>query len=144
METAWNGSAVLVVDDDPGIVEVIRHILEWRGMAVLTARSLEEAQRVESGHPGEIPVLLTDIVMPGGSGQAVAEHMRSRRPGIRVVFMSGMASAQVLQAGDLREGDTFMPKPFNVKSILAHVEDCASDGPDAPSGLSKYKAARTQ
>lgn len=143
MESVWKRPAVLIVDDDQGIVEVIRHILEWRGMAVLTARSLEEAKRVEAGHPGEISVLLTDIVMPGGGGPSVAEHMRSRRPGIRVVFMSGMASAREIQAGDLRAGDTFMPKPFTVKSILAHVEDSAPAWPDAPSGLSKYKAART-
>jgi hypothetical protein len=78
-----------VVDDDEKIVQMVQELMELKGFEVLPATSPEEARRVLDAHPGPIDFLLTDVVMPGTSGDVLSEQVKRRRPEIRVLFMSG-------------------------------------------------------
>jgi len=70
-----------------------------------------------------VDVLVTDVVMPGMSGQQLAEHARERAPGLRVVFMSGHTDDVLLRDG-ARHGDiAFVQKPFTRDSLLRAVEE---------------------
>ena len=115
--------ATLIVDDDTGILDIIQEVLEWKGIRVLTAKSVEEAKAVERAYPGPISLMILDLVMKDGNGPVVAQYMRERRPGIRVIFMSGTPPEHVLCADDFLVGDTFLAKPFTLKAILEHVEE---------------------
>ena len=79
---------ILVVDDEPGVRSLAREALELSGYHVIDAADAEEALRVEALFGEPIHLLLTDIVMPGLSGPALAERFRSRRPHAKVLYMS--------------------------------------------------------
>ncbi len=113
-------SAILVVDDDPNVLEVVREILETHGWAVLKAMSGPEAVRVAHAHPGPIALLLADVVMPGLSGPEVAGQLRPSRPGMKVLFMSGFTT-EVGYARGLEPGDPFLLKPFRPEALVRKV-----------------------
>ncbi|HXO29323.1 MAG TPA: response regulator [Thermoanaerobaculia bacterium] len=106
---------ILVVEDEASIRSLAREILEGQGYAVLEAARADEALRRAAEHTGPIHLLLTDVVMPGRSGVELAQDLLARRPGLRVVYMSGYADRAV-QAD--APGVAFVQKPFD-PSLLA-------------------------
>src|SRR4051812_36051783 len=80
---------VLVVDDEDGVREYVRRVLELAGYAVLPAGCPREAERLFRADPGRVALVLTDVVMPGRSGPELARDLRAIRPGVPVLFMSG-------------------------------------------------------
>ena len=88
--SAGTGSeTVLVVEDEAAVREFTAKVLRQLGYQVLTASGGEQAIRVSDSHSTEIKVLITDVIMPGMSGRQVAEELRRRRNGIKVLFLSG-------------------------------------------------------
>jgi two-component system, cell cycle sensor histidine kinase and response regulator CckA len=86
---AGDGETVLVVDDEPAVVDLVRRILEGLGYRVHTAGSGTEALGlIQTGHL-QPALLLTDKVMPGMSGEELAARLRELQPELRVLFMSG-------------------------------------------------------
>jgi two-component system cell cycle sensor histidine kinase/response regulator CckA len=118
---------VLVVDDDPNMLEGVREILEAQGHRVLKAISGEEALRVAEAHHGPIALLLADVVMPGLSGPEVAGRLRATRPGTKVLFMSGFTTEVVFSRG-LDPGDPFIVKPFRPDALVRKVQEVLSSG----------------
>ncbi len=112
---------VLVVEDDPQVREVTVRSLRAGGYRVVAAGAGEEALEVDSQEQGPLDLLLTDIVMPGLDGRAVAEKLRPRHPGLRVLYMSGYTQDAIVQRGVLDEGIDFLPKPFTQSTLLARV-----------------------
>ena len=79
------------------------------------------------GVPGErIDLLLTDVVMPGESGRALADELVARRPGLRVLYMSGYTNDEILRRGLSQPGVVFLEKPFTA-ARLAHAVRTALD-----------------
>ena len=76
---------ILLVDDEAAIVTTAREILEGHGFRVLAALNAEEALRVAAAHAGPIHLLLTDVVMPGTSGQALARQLTVQQPEMKVL-----------------------------------------------------------
>jgi CheY-like chemotaxis protein len=113
---------VLLVEDEEQLRAVAREILESLGYLVLEARHPEEALRVADTHEGPIHLLLTDIVMPGTSGRALAETLLAARPHLRVVYMSGWSQ------GGLEPAALFLQKPFNAEALARKIR-MALDGP---------------
>ncbi|MDA0166611.1 ATP-binding protein [Solirubrobacter ginsenosidimutans] len=115
------GETILVVEDEPAMLEVTRRILVGGGYAVLVAGGGADAVRIADDHPGEIDVLLTDVVMPEMLGKEVAARVSALRPGIRVLFMSGYAQPVIGPMGDLSNGGQIVDKPFTEVTLLSRL-----------------------
>jgi CheY-like chemotaxis protein len=112
------GETILVVEDEAALREVTKRILARNGYHVITAASGPEAIAVALGHPGEIHLLVTDVVMPHMLGKEVAERMRAIKPGIEVLFMSGYARPVLASQGRLDPNVALVEKPFSEASLL--------------------------
>jgi signal transduction histidine kinase/CheY-like chemotaxis protein len=113
------GETVLVVEDEEAMREVTRRILTRNGYQVITAASGPEAISIARGHPGEIHLVVTDVVMPHMLGREVAEKMRVVKPGIEVLFMSGYARPVLASQGRLDPNVALVEKPFSEDDLLA-------------------------
>jgi CheY-like chemotaxis protein len=118
-----SGETILVVEDEPAMLEVARRLLEGGGYRVLTAPGGEAALRVVAEHEDEIQLLLTDVIMPGMLGKEVAARVSEARPGIRVLYMSGYAQSVIGPMGDLAAGQAIVDKPFTEAALLQRVAD---------------------
>jgi PAS domain S-box-containing protein len=128
---AARGSRVLVVDDDARIREVLATLLAADGYLVSTAGSGEEGLEVASGH--DFDVLVTDFVMPGMSGIALAEEVRRSDSLAGIVVVSGSAPREETARALTRLGGRFVMKPFRVEDVLAAVTAvCPLRTPAAP------------
>jgi signal transduction histidine kinase/CheY-like chemotaxis protein len=114
-----SGETVLVVEDEAALLEVTKRILTRNGYQVITAASGPEAIALAVDHPGEIHLLVTDVVMPHMLGKEVAEKMRVIKPGIEVLFMSGYARPVLASQGRLDPNVALVEKPFSEASLLA-------------------------
>jgi len=114
------GNAILVVDDDDYVREVVTALLEHEGYRVLAAASAEEALRLLDGDPA-VRLLFTDIAMPGGmDGFALAHEAKRRRPQLRVIYTSGYVRS--LPVTQQRPGHgPFVQKPWRPENLKAIV-----------------------
>jgi PAS domain S-box-containing protein len=114
---------ILIVEDEINLLELVRKILERYQYNILVASSGAEALRVWDEHKGQIDLLLTDMIMPGGmSGSDVAVELKKRKPGLKVIFTSGYSSELV--GKDFGQGNTaFLPKPYQPQQVARMVRD---------------------
>jgi CheY-like chemotaxis protein len=114
---------LLVVDDEAGLRKVTRRILEAAGYTVLCAADGAEALRQSAQHAGDLPLLLTDVVMPRMSGRTLAEALAKTRPTLQVLFMSGYTDDAILHHGVLEAGTHFLGKPFTAADLTRKVRE---------------------
>jgi two-component system, cell cycle sensor histidine kinase and response regulator CckA len=114
---------ILLVEDEPSVLALSERILADQGYAVLSAASPDEALALAVAHSGPIDLLLTDIVMPGMNGRELHRRLIDRRPGLRVVFMSGYTANVIAHQGVLDEGVDFLQKPFSRQALAAKVRE---------------------
>jgi len=121
---------LLVVDDDPDVRDLTAEILRERGYRILEAGSGEEAVRLAADYPRPIHLLLTDVLMPRMDGPTLAQQLCARRPGLKVLYMTGY-SGQSLAApdGELPHGTEVLSKPFTFDDLTNRVR--AVLGPNA-------------
>jgi len=112
---------VLAVEDDPLVREVTARALRAGGYRVLVAGSGTEALEVAARLQGPLHLLVTDVVMPGMDGRALADEVRRRNPGVRVLYVSGYAHDVISHHGVLDTGVELLPKPFTSGALLARV-----------------------
>jgi two-component system cell cycle sensor histidine kinase/response regulator CckA len=112
---------ILVVEDEPLIRALILKILRRERYLVLEAASAEEALSVASRHPGQINLLLTDVILPGLTGRALAELIYSGRPELRVVYISGYTDDESVRRGSIPPGSRFLQKPFTLGALVGLV-----------------------
>jgi PAS domain S-box-containing protein len=112
------GHTVLLVEDEDAVRGFARRALEGAGYRVLAARDGATALAAAADHPGTIDLLLTDVVMPGMSGRALAGRFAERWPDVPVIYMSGYAEDSVLDGTD---GAPLLPKPFDSDTLLRHI-----------------------
>jgi two-component system cell cycle sensor histidine kinase/response regulator CckA len=128
-ERAPGTASVLVVEDQDPVRRQACRILEAHGYQVTDAPSADDA--LAAWEP--VDVLVTDVVMPGTSGQQLAERARERTPGLRVVFMSGHTDDVLVREGARQRDIAFVQKPFTRDSLLRAVEEAlAQPAPAAP------------
>jgi len=120
---ARDGETVLVVEDEPDIRSLAREMLEAQGYATLGAGTGEEALGLAVRHPGPIDLLLTDVVMPGLSGPALADRFAVVRPHSRVLYISGYAGDDLARRGIEQEGRQVLAKPFSTHDLCARVRE---------------------
>jgi two-component system cell cycle sensor histidine kinase/response regulator CckA len=111
---------ILVVDDEPEIRKLVSAMLTKAGYLVFTAESGENAVRMFKSHP-DTALLLTDVVAPGMSGPMIADEIAALNPGIKVLFMSGYDSTQVVQKYVVERGYSLLVKPFTMEQLERKV-----------------------
>jgi DNA-binding response OmpR family regulator len=106
------GQTILMVEDDPDLANLMRDILGGLGYMVLDARSAGEAAELSRGLADPIDLLLTDVSLPGSNGRELADSLRKSRPGLPVLYISGLPTSA--DASDAPEpGTGFLAKPFS-------------------------------
>ena len=113
---------ILVVDDEPAVLDTVRDGLAVHGYEVLTAAGGADALRVAQAHNGAIPLALVDVVMPGMNGPEVVQQLHQTRPEMKTLFMSGF-STEVIVVSGVREGDPFIVKPFSLETLSRKVRE---------------------
>ena len=91
------------------------------------ATSPQEALRLAADHPGEIDLLLTDVIMPDLNGPALVQRLLERRPQLKYLYMSGYTANLIASQGVAEDGLAFLPKPFS-RNALAHKVREVLDG----------------
>jgi two-component system cell cycle sensor histidine kinase/response regulator CckA len=112
---------ILLVEDEERVRRLTRLVLERAGYTVLQAANCDEAIRTSQQHDGHIALLLSDVVMPDGTGPSVAERLASARPQMKVLFMSGYAEHPSLQNGRFDLTHAFLQKPFTPSALVSKV-----------------------
>jgi CheY-like chemotaxis protein len=110
---------VMVVDDEPMIRRLVASALTNNGYEVVDAESPAHAIRLMDSHPAPLDLLVTDIVMPELDGCELAAEMRRKRPGLKVIFMSGYAPPDIKDCVD--SASDFLQKPFRLAELVDRV-----------------------
>jgi CheY-like chemotaxis protein len=131
-EHRGSGELVLLVEDEDGIREVARRILERRGYRVLTAADGHEAVSLARAHEGPIDLLITDVIMPRMLGKEVAEQILALRPDTRVMYMSGYAQPILGEGDNLPKGMILLEKPFTEHVLLTKAREALGAAQPAP------------
>ena len=114
---------ILLVEDEPAVLELMRRTLESYGYTVLHASTPERALRAMQEGDARVDLLLTDVVMPGINGRELATHLRALDPALRVLFMSGYSSDVVAEHGLLPAEVSLITKPFSPTALAARVRE---------------------
>jgi len=114
---------ILLVEDEQGVREIARIVLASYGYTVLEAKNGQEALAIVDRHKGPIHMCITDVVMPEMSGRQLAETLRTKRPGFRVMFMSGYTDDAVVRNGIIQAEEIFLQKPFTPTALAKKVRE---------------------
>jgi two-component system, cell cycle sensor histidine kinase and response regulator CckA len=117
---------ILLAEDEQDVREVAREFLESAGYTVLQAGSGGEAMQIAGEYPGNIDLLVTDMVMPGMTGQRLASQLREKKPIVGVIYMSGYSEQTAAEGAESDPGSRLLTKPFNRNAILRAVRDVLS------------------
>jgi PAS domain S-box-containing protein len=121
-------ATILLVEDEDAVRTLARKILERKGYAVLDARCRADARQAFEQAGGRIDLLLTDVVMPEGSGRELAEELLAVSPGLRVVFMSGYTDDALIRHGVLESRFRLIQKPFTPDALWTAVGEALEKG----------------
>ena len=133
MSNSTGQKTILVVDDEPEVRKLVSAMLTRSGYKVLSADTGENAVRLIKSNP-DTDLLLTDVVSPGMSGPMIADRIAALKPDIRVLFMSGYDSTQVVQRYVVEKGYFLLVKPFTMEQLERKVSQVLSGGSAATSG----------
>ncbi|MCK5116128.1 MAG: PAS domain S-box protein [Candidatus Aegiribacteria sp.] len=114
---------ILLVEDEISILQLIMMMLEHQGYTVMTASTPGEAINLAKAHPGEIDLLMTDVVMPEMNGGDLARNLLSFYPNLKQLFMSGYTANVIAHQGVLEEGVLFIQKPFRNLDLAAKLRE---------------------
>ena len=118
---------ILLVEDQSQVRELARMTLSEKGYTVLATSSPEDAEGACAQHGADIHLLLTDLIMPGLTGQELAKRLTARHPKMRVLYMSGYTFGITTQAGMpgglLEDGVPFLQKPFTPSALSEKVRE---------------------
>ncbi|HTG02418.1 MAG TPA: response regulator, partial [Nitrospirota bacterium] len=112
---------ILLVEDEPMILELSRLWLEELGYQVIAASSPSEAIRRAGEHEGMIHLVMTDVVLPEMNGRELVKRLLARYPNVKSLFMSGYTADVIAHHGILEEGIHFIPKPFTIDGLAVKV-----------------------
>lgn len=124
-EREITGETILVVEDEPAILNITKGILIRKGYRVLPALGVEEALLVSEQHPGQIDLLLADVVMPGMNGLELAGKLAELQPQMKQLFMSGHTSETIRRHG-VSVSSNFIHKPFAGADLESKIRQILS------------------
>ncbi|HET7239941.1 MAG TPA: response regulator, partial [Gemmatimonadales bacterium] len=121
LEAPGGAGTVLVVEDEEAVRTLACRVLRAKGYRVLEAASADLALAILGGATDPIDLLLTDVVMPGLSGPALAQRLIGLHPSLRVLYMSGYAEGAIERHGSLPAGGDLLEKPFTADQLARRV-----------------------
>jgi len=120
---AGQGETVLVVDDEPTVRMLVTEVLGDLGYTAIEAADGPAGLRVLQSN-ARVDLLVTDVGLPGGmNGRQVADAARERRPGLKVLFITGYAENAVFNHGHLDPGMHVMTKPFAMEALASRIKE---------------------
>jgi PAS domain S-box-containing protein len=119
------GRTLLLVEDDPGLLELTRELLEDAGYVVVPASHAEEALGL--AERGRIDAIVTDVVMPGMTGPEMVARLRAGGVTAKVLYMSGYAFSAIEWQGTIDPGTDFIAKPFRSAALLGKLHEMIED-----------------
>jgi len=132
--TAWcheaegnlrGAGTILLVEDEKFVREVTAEVLRSAGYQVLSARDASEALRAREAHGAALDLLLTDVILPGETGRALATRLRGEIPELKVLLISGYAEQMQVPGMGTEE---CLAKPFSAGVLLRTVRQVLSNG----------------
>lgn len=123
MPSTRGTETVLIVEDEPLVRWVAAQTLRNHGYTVLEAASGEEALKLADANHDKLDLVMTDVVMPGMSGQEVASALRQRRRELKVLFASGYTEDTISHHGVLDQGVSFIAKPYTPSALARRVRE---------------------
>lgn len=112
---------ILLVEDEQAVRTLAVRVLRRRGFQVIEAVDGQDALRLVEHSADVIDLLITDLIMPGVDGPALATRLIPTRPAMRVLFMSGYMEEDVRERTDIKHAD-FLGKPFLPEDLIRKVE----------------------
>jgi two-component system, cell cycle sensor histidine kinase and response regulator CckA len=120
---------ILVLDDEPFVLNAVCGILRHAGYEVLHAATPSEALRIGSQHCGPIHILLSDVILPQMSGPTLADRFGEIHPEALPVFMAGLPNHPEVIERILERGLAFLPKPFAADTLLRKIAEALAGAP---------------
>jgi two-component system cell cycle sensor histidine kinase/response regulator CckA len=115
---AGDAGTILLVEDEAFVRDVTCEALQSEGYRVLTAKNAAEAMRLYDQHCGEVELLLSDVVLPGETGWALASKVRRENPFVKILLVTGYAEQMGLKGAKPEE---VLAKPFSTETLLQRV-----------------------
>jgi DNA-binding NtrC family response regulator len=125
--TEHNNETILLVEDDPAILEMVKKMLEKMGYTVISAQAPNEAIQLIRDISDKVHLLISDVVMPEMNGRDLAKILQSACPELKVLFMSGYTANVIAHHGVLDDDINFIPKPFSSEALSAKVRAVLND-----------------
>jgi CheY-like chemotaxis protein len=121
--TPGGHETILFVEDEDAVRATAREVLESSGYHVIEARDGVEALELASQHPGEIQLLVSDVVMPRMGGGELAQKLTAARPGVRILYISGYPDDALVRHGVVEHGSMLLQKPFALADFARKVRE---------------------
>ncbi|MEO6036177.1 MAG: response regulator [Verrucomicrobiota bacterium] len=116
---------ILVVEDEPDLLEIMQDFLAMAGLSVLVAKSGPSAMEIWKKKSAEIDLVLTDVTLPDGTtGVALGEKLCAANPALKIIYTSGHSAEMVARLYTLPEGARFLQKPFPPSVLVDTVQTC--------------------
>jgi CheY-like chemotaxis protein len=131
------GETILVVEDAAALRELICQALSVSGCTVLSSPEAQEALRIVKQQKGVIDLMITDVIMPGMNGPALAKQVRALRPETKILYMTGY-SGEFVRSDMLIPGVSFIQKPFTPADLRRKIRKMLTE---KPAGATKAAAA---
>ena len=125
-EPLGGAETVLLVEDEAAVRALVASLLNRHGYHVITAENPAAATALVASHHGPLDLIVTDVVMPGGTGPELVTALAVMRPGLRTLYISGYAEAALAHQGSLDTGHHFLQKPFTGSQLLEKVRQILS------------------
>jgi len=123
-----HGETILVVEDEPVILIVVKRMLEELNYQVVTAETPFKALEIAARNKGDIDLLVTDVIMPEMNGRELASRMREIMPALHYLYMSGYTADVIARHGVLESGFVFLAKPFSKQELGRKVREALQQG----------------
>jgi two-component system cell cycle sensor histidine kinase/response regulator CckA len=115
------GETILVVEDEVSVLRLTERVLGAMNYKVLAAQTPTEAMLIAEAYPGDIALLVTDVIMPEMDGRELSERLLELRTQLKTLFVSGYATDVISGKGVLDNGICFLEKPFTPQALAAQV-----------------------
>ena len=127
---SYNSGTLLVVEDDPEVRALVTESLKMDGYQVLATPDSEQALEIVKDHPESISLLISDVVLPKMNGPQLIKAMKSLRPDMNFILMSGHSEASLANENLIEDKTLFLQKPFTLASLMKKVRESLANTND--------------